>query len=97
MEQQTQNSAEFYARLEQKLSESTTFPSEYLYKFIVPAHEQKIAELYKVFDGTQAQIITKNSSSGKYTSFSVRILAQSTQEIIQLYKEAGKVEGIVSL
>lgn len=97
MEQQDKNFSEFYIRLKEKLEENTNFPTEYLYKFIVPTHEDRIAQMYKVFDGKEAEISTKNSASGKYTSFSVKILAETSDEIIHFYEKAGNIEGIISL
>lgn len=97
MEQQNKTTDEFYIRLKEKLEENTIFPAEYLYKFIVPTHEDKIAQMYKVFDGKKAEISTNNSSSGKYTSFSIKIWVETSDEIIHLYQKAGKIAGIISL
>ena len=51
---QDEKSAEFYKRLRQQLQDDTTWPSQYLYKFIVPANLEKIAEIEAVFNGTDA-------------------------------------------
>lgn len=97
MSAQTQNPEDFYKRLKAKLEENTIFPTEYLYKFILPAQEEKIAELYSVFDGIQTEISTKDSSSGKYVSFSIKLFVENADQVIDFYKKASKIEGIVSL
>lgn len=50
---------EFYASLKEKLTNSTLWPSEYLYKFIIPNVEERIQQLQKVFDNKGAAITTK--------------------------------------
>lgn len=92
-----QREIEFYERLREKLNESTRFPAVYLYKFIVPSEQEKKDFLCDIFKDKDASISTKDSSSGKFTSFSVKIIAQNADEIIKFYQEASKIEGIVSL
>lgn len=55
---------EFYASLKEKLTNSTLWPSEYLYKFIIPNVEERIQQLQKVFDNKGAAITTKNLPLG---------------------------------
>lgn len=92
-----QREIEFYERLREKLNESTRFPAVYLYKFIVPSEQEKMIFLREIFKNKEAKFTTKNSSSGKFTSFSVEIIAQNADEIIKFYQEASQIEGIVSL
>ncbi|MAT89351.1 MAG: hypothetical protein CMC35_01560 [Flavobacteriaceae bacterium] len=88
---------EFYDRLRTQLSEDTTWPSPYLYKFIVPAELEKIAEIEAIFNGTDAEIQTRDSSKGNYTSVSIRVEMESPDAVIQKYLEVSKVEGVISL
>lgn len=92
-----QELAEFYQRLKKELEETTTFPTTYLYKFIVPTDAQKLEALSLIFEQTDAEIKTRPSSKGKYTGVSVSVSLQNPDEVIHYYKEAGKVEGILSL
>ena len=39
----------------------------------------------------------KPSSTGKYTAYSIRLKVQDPDQVIAYYKEAGKIEGIISL
>lgn len=97
MENQTQNPEEFFEKLTKRLENTTEFPAEYLYKFIVPNQAQKIEQLKEIFKGKSAEITLKDSSAGKYTAVSVRLNVQNPEEVIHFYKEAAKVDGIVSL
>ena len=88
---------EFYTKLKSELEKTTVFPTEYLYKLILPTGEDKKAAIRAVFATTTATIEEKPSSSGKYTAYSIRLKVQNPDEVIAYYKEAGKIEGIISL
>ncbi|MFB0937955.1 MAG: DUF493 family protein [Urechidicola sp.] len=88
---------DFYEKLKERLDATTTFPSKYLYKFIVPADKLKVKEIESIFNYGGAIIDTKSSKKGKYTSVSILIEMQNSDEIISKYKLAEKVEGIISL
>ena len=45
--------AEFYASLKINLEKNHNFPEDYLYKFIIVNNQEKLTEIYKVFDGTK--------------------------------------------
>ncbi|MBM1106846.1 DUF493 domain-containing protein [Aurantibacter crassamenti] len=93
----TGKSEEFYSRLKTQLSETATWPSIYLYKFIVPSDPEKIEQIQNVFDNMGAVIESKKSKKGKYTSVSVTVNLSSPDQVIEKYKEVGKVEGVISL
>jgi putative lipoic acid-binding regulatory protein len=88
---------EFYDRLRLELNSSNTWPSEYLFKFIVPSDKEKIEKVENAFDRMGAVIETKHSKTGKYTSISVNLQMQGAQEIIDKYLELSTIEGIISL
>lgn len=95
MEQE--KSDEFYTRLKEQLLENTTWPTNYLYKFIVPTDEKRIAQIHKIFNNTGAIIESKKSKKGTYTSLSITVHLKTPDEVIAKYKEASIVEGIISL
>ena len=76
---------------------SNTWPSLYLYKFIVPSVEENILRVEEAFDCMGAVIKTTKSKTGKYTSISVDVMMKDAQEIIDKYKEVSTIEGIISL
>lgn len=88
---------EFYSRLKAELDRTTKWPSEYLYKFILPASSPDGDTLVKIFDNMGAVITTKKSSTGKYISYSVNVRLTSSQQVIDKYKEVTKIKGIISL
>ncbi|OJV67789.1 MAG: hypothetical protein BGO42_17350 [Flavobacterium sp. 40-81] len=88
---------EFYHRLKEELTNSTLWPSEYLFKFIVPTDTEKVAIIEKSFDGVGAVIQTSQSKTGKYTSVSINVTMNSAQSVIDKYLELSKIEGIISL
>ena len=87
----------FYAKLKTQLEDTTEFPSLYMYKFIVPSSEEKIKQVHQIFDNIGAVIDTKQSSKGTYTSVTITVNMKSADAIIEKYKEASIVEGIISL
>ncbi len=89
---------EFYNKLKEKLADTSTWPSEYLYKFIVPTIDERIKVLEDIFNNMGAVIKTKQSSKGNYTSVSVNVKMKNPEHVVDKYKEVGqKVEGVISL
>ncbi|MCB4797434.1 DUF493 family protein [Neotamlana laminarinivorans] len=92
------NSEAFYEKLKSQLHETTSWPAEYLYKFIVKTDSKKIALVERIFDNMGAVINTVESKNGKYTSISINLLMRNPDAVIEKYKEvAEKVEGVISL
>lgn len=87
---------DFYADLEQKLNEETQFPSVYLFKFIIPNDNQRLAQTQALF-GAEAQVTTRESRTGKYLSVSAKEMMLSAASIIERYRKAEKIEGIIQL
>lgn len=87
---------DFYTKLKQKLEEQHTFPSVYLFKFIIPSDNKKLAQVEALF-GSEAQVSTRQSSSNKFISISAKEVMLSADSIIAVYKKAEKIEGIISL
>jgi putative lipoic acid-binding regulatory protein len=88
---------DFYNRLREELNTTSTWPSEYLYKFIVPTEAKKIEEVENAFDNMGAVIHTNQSKTGKYTSVSVNVMMQSPDHVVEKYIEVSTIEGIISL
>jgi hypothetical protein len=88
---------DFYSKLKIQLDDTTDFPADYLYKFIVPASDNQVAEVESIFNNTGAVINTKNSKTGKYVSVSIILKLNSSDEIITYYRKVEKIKGIISL
>ena len=91
------NSDEFYKKLKEQLSDTSIWPSEYLFKFIVPSDKEKILAIQDIFNNTGAVIQTKESRNGKYTSLSINVRMKNPDAVIIKYKEVALVEGVISL
>ena len=79
MMNEEKNSEAFYKKLKSQLYDTGTWPSEYLYKFIVVSNKQKITEIEDIFNDMGAVISTTESKNGKYTSVSVSVRLENTQ------------------
>ena len=89
---------EFYAKLKTQLQDTSLWPSEYLYKFIVPTNAKEIKQIESIFDNLGAVITTKKSKNGKYTSVSINVRMKNPDAVIDKYKEVGReVKGVISL
>ena len=87
----------FYKKLKTQLDETTKFPTDYLYKFIVSAEGDKVEQVQRIFDNKGAVIRTKKSKTGKYISVSIVINLVNSNAVIFYYKKTVKIKGIISL
>ncbi|WP_298393968.1 DUF493 family protein [Flavobacterium sp.] len=87
---------EFYIRLKEELGNTSSWPTEYLYKFIVPTDAKKVEELENAFDNMGAVIKTNQSKTGKFTSVSVNVMMESPNDVVEKYIEVSSIEGIIS-
>lgn len=88
--------SEFELRLSQLklvLDETVKFPSEYLFKFIVPADQ--LQEILQIMKGMEIE--QKASSNGKYVSVSGKMIMSKSEDIIGMYQRASVIKGIISL
>ncbi|MEO1653997.1 MAG: DUF493 family protein [Bacteroidota bacterium] len=87
---------DFFNSLKEKLNTHHQFPLVYMFKFIIPADNQKIASLHALFD-EKAQISLRASSKGKFSSITVRAVMINAEEVIQKYQEAAQIPGLIAL
>jgi putative lipoic acid-binding regulatory protein len=83
-------------KFKQKLIETTTFPSVYMFKFIVASENRQIALVENLFDA-EADMHTKESGSGKYTSITAKQVVMNVEEVLEVYVKASKIKGIIFL
>ena len=77
--------------------EAVEWPSVYMFKFVVvKGGDEKIAELKELFSD-KAEISIRESSGGKYKSFTAKELMLSAEGVMKRYSEIATVEGILSL
>lgn len=89
---------EFYNKLKVQLEDTTIWPSVYLYKFILPTEPEQSKELLSIFDNLGAVINSKQSKTGKYISYSIKVKLQNPDAVIEKYKEVAKsIKDVISL
>ena len=88
---------EFYNRLKTELANTSEWPSEYLYKFIIPTDKKKIEALENAFDNMGAVINTHQSKTAKYTSLSINVMMESPEAVVEKYIYVSNIEGLISL
>lgn len=87
----------FYNKLKSQLEDTTDFPSDYMYKFIVPTSGNQEQEVKDIFQAGGPVINTKKSKKGNYISVSIILNLRSADEVIDYYKKVENIEGIISL
>jgi hypothetical protein len=82
-----------YDAFKATLDQQHNWPEVYMFKFIVPVDkEASISELFP-----DIRLSSKKSKSGKYVSCTAKLVVESSEEVISIYKEAHKIEGIIAL
>ena len=81
------------AGFKEKLEAIGPFPMLYMFKFIVPAdREGEVGRLFPTHE-----LVLKPSSGGKYISTTVQMMVESADQVIAIYEQAAKIEGVISL
>jgi hypothetical protein len=85
-----------FENFRKELNRNSNWPMVYMFKFIIPSDNIKLALVQAKFSETSV-ISTKESVNGKYTSITVRETMMSADEIIGKYKEMEGIEGLITL
>jgi putative lipoic acid-binding regulatory protein len=83
-------------QLKDKLEEHHTWPSVYMFKFIVKNEGEKVKELLAFF-GETAKIEFKESKKGTYKSVTIKEAMLSAEAVVNRYFELNGLEGLISL
>jgi uncharacterized protein len=77
----------------EKLDQHYTWPSLYVFKFIVPSgKEDEVKQLFPLHTSHE-----KSSKQGNYKSVTVEMMMPSGDAVLEIYIKASKIEGIVAL
>lgn len=80
-------------RLKALLENNHKFPTEYMFKFIVPqAKEQEVKNIFPY-----ENIRMNFSKRGKYISITVELYMESAEAVLQVYAAANNIEGLIAL
>ncbi|PRY89530.1 DUF493 domain-containing protein [Mongoliibacter ruber] len=77
----------------EKLDAQSSFPSLYMFKFIVPNGKEE--EVGKLLPNNKMEL--KQSSKGKYVSVTIKAMMSSSDVILDIYEKASKIEGVIAL
>lgn len=86
---------EVLAKLKVQL-ELQEWPDVYLFKFIVPNNSEAIALTSVLFDN-EAEVVMHPSKNGNYMSISAKEMMLDVNSILEKYKKASLIKGIISL
>lgn len=85
-----------FESLRKKLEADNNFPMVYMFKFIVPADNRRVALVESLFSD-EAEVHQNQSSGGKYYSLTAKQVVMSVDEIISIYEKASEIEGLMAL
>lgn len=88
---------EKYEKLKAQLEEGFEWPGLYMFKFIIPADNQKQAQLENLFNTKESSVRMRQSSKGNYVSITAKELMMGPEQVIERYLEAEKIEGLIAL
>jgi uncharacterized protein len=85
--------AAWLSSFQKKLDEHHSWPTMYVFKFIVPkGKEDELRQLFPLHTPSE-----KESKNGNYTSFTLQMMMPSADAVIEVYKKAAVIEGIIAL
>ena len=84
---------QWFENFKVQLDQYYAWPALYTFKFIVPTGKE--AELKTLFHNHTTT--ERPSKKGNYTSVTVDVMAPSSEAVVEFYKAATKIEGIVAL
>lgn len=84
-----------YEKLRVQL-EQMEWPDVFFFKFIVPNEPELLAKVTALFDdGTDLRY--QPSKNGKYVSVGAKEMMMSAESVIDRYKAASKINGLIAL
>ncbi len=88
---------DFYLTFKKKLEELHTFPSVYIFKFIMSAEQSNIARLHSIFENANASISSRDSKNGKYSSFTIKAPVSDADDVVLYYRQVSAIDGVMML
>ena len=84
-----------YVKLREQL-ELQEWPGIFMFKFIVTNTPEKVALVSKLFDDA-AEMRMQPSKTGKYMSVGAKEMMLDVESIIDKYKKASLIDGLIAL
>lgn len=86
---------EQFDKLKEQL-ELQEWPDVYLFKFIAPNQSETVARVTALFDDG-ADLHYQPSRTGKYVSISAKEMMLDVESIMEKYRKAAEISGVISL
>lgn len=86
-----------FDRIKRALDQHHDWPAVYMFKFIVPSENKKIALVEALFNSKTAEIRSTQSAKGNYTSITVKEVMTSAENVLKCYEKAAEIEGLIAL
>jgi len=80
-------------KLKLVLDETVEFPTEYLFKFIVPISEIDLVLVHL----EELEVEQRPSKNGNYVSVNAKKKFHTSEEIIIIYRKVSGVKGLIAL
>ena len=93
----TDNGKDFYESFKEKLTAIEQFPTIYNFKFIVAATAENKEKIEQIFTHPSAKMSIKDSSTGKYHSYTIENYVNSADEVIEYYKKVSVIEKVIMM
>ncbi|MEQ9103233.1 MAG: DUF493 family protein [Rhodothermales bacterium] len=76
------------------LDDQNEWPTTYLFKFIAP--KDKAEQVEQLFEGV-GEVTVRASSKGSWRSITTRVHVESADRVVDYYRQAAEIEGVISL
>lgn len=70
------------------------WPCGYLFKFIAP--RAQLEEVVALFE-EDTEVSTRESKKGNYVSVTAEMEMESSEAVVEVYRRAGEIEGVMPL
>ena len=85
--------AAWFDSFREKLDQHHSWPTLYMFKFIVPrGKEEDVKALFPLHTTSE-----KESTKGNYISLTFQMMMPSRDEVINVYRKVSAIEGIIAL
>lgn len=85
-----------YDNLKRTLLENSTWPLEYMFKFIVPNEENKVNEVKELLP-KDSKLKFKHTKNLKYVAITCIAIVDTADEIIEISRNVSVIEGVIAL
>lgn len=83
-------------RLKERLDQVHEWPSVYMFKLIFEPDQDRLERVQALFP-SEAEVLRKYSTGGKYLSYTVREVMLNADEVVARYDRASEIQGVIVL